>query len=101
MPIADEDARKAARLARLDLPEEELRTYTAQLSAVLDCFGAMSRLDTTHVPPMHHPVEVETAFRKDVPGDSLKPAAVLGGAPCVKDGMFVVPNIRPDPGAGS
>jgi aspartyl-tRNA(Asn)/glutamyl-tRNA(Gln) amidotransferase subunit C len=101
MPIADEDARTAARLARLDLPEEDLRTYAAQLSAVLDCFGAMSRLDTAQVPPMHHPVEVETAFRRDVPGDSLKPAAALGGAPCAKVGLFVVPKIRPDPGAGS
>lgn len=101
MPIADEDARTAARLARLEMTDEDLRTCTAQLSAILDCFAAMSRVDTAQVPPMHHPVEVETAFRKDVPGDSPAPAAATRGAPGAKDGMFTVPEIHPDPGAGS
>ena len=35
--ITADDVRKVAHLARLDLPEEKITTYTGQLERILDC----------------------------------------------------------------
>ena len=34
--ISADDVRKVAKLARLDLPEEKIATYTTQLERILD-----------------------------------------------------------------
>ena len=97
MAISMDETRRAARLARLALRGDALAALSSELSAVLDHFAALRRVDTAGVAPTHHPVEVEPPFRRDVPGDMLHADEALGAAPARAEGLFAVPPIIDDP----
>ena len=44
--ISADDVRKVAKLARLDLPEEKIATYTGQLESILEYVGQLESIDT-------------------------------------------------------
>jgi aspartyl-tRNA(Asn)/glutamyl-tRNA(Gln) amidotransferase subunit C len=86
-----------ARLARLELTEEEVERFAGELSNVLDHFATISELgDLADVEPTSHVVEVENVLRADEPRPSWPRDVVLGAAPDAADGGFRVPS----PGAG-
>jgi len=95
-PISREDVAHVARLARLDLTDEELDRFTGQLAAVLDHAADMAALDTAGVPPTAHPLQLVNVLRDDVPRPSLDRAEVLAMAPDAEDGRFRVPKILGD-----
>ena len=71
-----------ARLARLELTEEELETMAEELSGVLDHIEKIGELgDLADVPPTSHVVEVENALRADEPRPSLPREVVAGRRP--------------------
>ena len=82
-----------ARLARLELTEEEITAFSAQLSAVLEHAGAVCRLDTANVAPTSHPLPVRNVVRRDTPTPCLPREEVLAAAPESSDGYFVVPPV--------
>jgi aspartyl/glutamyl-tRNA(Asn/Gln) amidotransferase C subunit len=49
--INADDVRKVAKLARLELPEEKIATYTTQLERILDYVDHLQAVDTEGVPP--------------------------------------------------
>ena len=55
-PISRENAAYVARLARIDLTDEELDLYAAQLAAVLEHAAPVAALDTADVEPTAHPL---------------------------------------------
>ena len=85
-----------ARLARLELTDDEVERYSGELSKVLDYIEKIEELDLTDVEPTSHVVDVENALRADEPRPSLPRDAVLDAAPDPSDGGFRVPS----PGAG-
>jgi len=87
-----ETVRHVARLARLELSEEELGRMAAELSGVLAHIETIGELDLEGVPPTSHVVAVENALREDVPVASLDRARVLADAPSVVDDGFAVPS---------
>ncbi|MGH9296692.1 MAG: Asp-tRNA(Asn)/Glu-tRNA(Gln) amidotransferase subunit GatC [Acidimicrobiales bacterium] len=91
--ISHDEVRHVARLARLQLSEEELTTLEAELSALLDHVEAIRRLDTDGVPPTSHPLPLSNVLREDVPRPGLSPSEALAAAPAVEDGRFSVPSI--------
>jgi len=91
--ISVADVAHVARLARLDLTEEELERYAEQLGAVLDHFADIAGLDLADVPPTAHPLPLTNVFRPDIPVPSLDRDEVLAQAPAVEDGRFRVPRI--------
>lgn len=82
-----------ANLARLDVTDEELDVYTAQLAAVLDHAADVEALDVADVPPTAHPLPISNVLRDDVPRPSLDRDEVLAQAPAAEDGRFRVPRI--------
>ena len=94
--ITTADAAYVARLARLDLSDEEIEEYTEQLGAVLDYAAQVAALDTTGVPPTAHPVPLSNVLRTDEPRPSLDRDEVLAMAPDAEDGRFRVPRILGD-----
>ena len=86
------DVLHVARLARLELTDEEVERMTRELSAVLDYFMKISELDLEGVPPTTHVVEVTDALRADQPRPSLPREEVLSQAPAVAEGGFEVPS---------
>jgi aspartyl-tRNA(Asn)/glutamyl-tRNA(Gln) amidotransferase subunit C len=91
------DAAYVARLARIDLTEDELDLYAGQLAAVLDHAAQMAAIDTTGVEPTAHPLPLRNVLRDDEPRPCLDRAVVLEQAPDVEDGRFRVPRILGDP----
>ena len=86
-----------ARLARLELTDDEVERFSGELSKVLDHIEKISELgDLADVPPTSHVVEVENALRADEPRPSWPRDAILGSAPDAGQGGFRVPS----PGAG-
>jgi aspartyl-tRNA(Asn)/glutamyl-tRNA(Gln) amidotransferase subunit C len=90
--IERSDVLHVARLARLELSDEEVERMARELSSVLDYFMKISELDLEDVPPTSHVVEVPDALRPDEPRPSLPREEVLASAPAVEDGGFLVPS---------
>ena len=63
--ISSDDVRKVAHLARLDLPEEKIATYTDQLESILQYVGQLQEVDTKGVPETTRAVEVTNVTRAD------------------------------------
>ena len=86
-----------ARLARLELTEEEVRRMSEELSKVLDHIEKIGELgDLDDVPPTSHVIEIDNALRADEPRPSLARDLALASAPDADDRGFRVPS----PGAG-
>jgi aspartyl-tRNA(Asn)/glutamyl-tRNA(Gln) amidotransferase subunit C len=91
--ISRADVVHVAKLARLELTDEELDRYVDQLGAVLDHAADVAALDTTGVPPTAHPLPMENVLREDVVGPSLDRDEVLREAPDSDGTRFRVPRI--------
>jgi aspartyl-tRNA(Asn)/glutamyl-tRNA(Gln) amidotransferase subunit C len=91
--ITREDVAHVARLARLQLSDVELDTFTDQLAKVLDHARDVEALDVADVPPTAHPYPLQNVLRPDEVRPSLDRQAVLDGAPVVEDGRFRVPPV--------
>ena len=91
--ITTADVAHVARLARLDVTDDEIALFTEQLGAVLEHAADVEALDTAGVPPTAHPLPLRNVFRADEPRPSLDRDEVLAQAPDVEDGRFRVPRI--------
>ena len=91
--ITREDVAHVARLARLQLTDVELDTFTGQLAKVLDHARDVEALDVGDVPPTSHPYPLQNVLRPDEPRPPLDRDAVLAGAPDTEDGQFRVPPV--------
>jgi aspartyl-tRNA(Asn)/glutamyl-tRNA(Gln) amidotransferase subunit C len=91
--ISRDDVSHVARLARLDLTEDELDRFAGQLSAVLEHAHDVASLDTTGVEPTAHPLPLINVLRDDVVMPSLDRDEVLAQAPATEDNRFRVPRI--------
>jgi len=94
--LTRDDAAYVARLARIELTEEELDLYAGQLAVVLDHAAQVAAIDTDGVEPTAHPLPLQNVLRADEPRPSLDRDIVLGQAPQVEDGRFQVPKILGD-----
>jgi aspartyl-tRNA(Asn)/glutamyl-tRNA(Gln) amidotransferase subunit C len=91
--ITREDVLHVARLARLEIPEDEVDRVRDELGAILDAVGKVAELDLSDVEPTSHPVEVVNVWREDEPRPSLSPEDALANAPDPVDGAFRVPAV--------
>jgi aspartyl-tRNA(Asn)/glutamyl-tRNA(Gln) amidotransferase subunit C len=87
------DVAHLANLARIDIPEDQLDHYAAQLEVILSAVESVSQVSAADVAPMSHPVPMTNVFREDIPGHSLSAQAALSGGPAVEDERFRVPRI--------
>lgn len=82
-----------ARLARLELSEEEMRQMEKHLNNLMAQFERLQELDTSNVEPTAHSFPVYNVFRQDEVKPSLPAEELLSSAPEQRDGCFVVPII--------
>lgn len=90
--IEREQVLHVARLARLQLGDDEVERMTGELSKILEHVEKIGELDLDGVPPTSHVVEVANALRPDVPRPSLPREVALAAAPAVADDGFLVPS---------
>jgi aspartyl-tRNA(Asn)/glutamyl-tRNA(Gln) amidotransferase subunit C len=90
--IDREQVLHVARLARLELTEDEVQSMSHELSGILGHIEKIGELDLEGVPPTSHVVEVSNALRPDEPRPSYPREAMLAAAPQVADDGFAVPS---------
>jgi aspartyl-tRNA(Asn)/glutamyl-tRNA(Gln) amidotransferase subunit C len=90
--IDREQVLHVARLARLELSEEEVERMSNELSTILDHVERISELDLDDVEPTSHVVELENVLRADKPRPSWSRERILEQAPDPADGAFRVPS---------
>ena len=91
--ISADDVRKVAKLARLDLPEDKVTTYTGQLESILEYVGQLERVDTEGVPETTRAVEVTNVTREDAVAPTPVRELILNQAPLREGDFFRVPKI--------
>jgi aspartyl-tRNA(Asn)/glutamyl-tRNA(Gln) amidotransferase subunit C len=81
-----------ARLARLELSDEDLDRMSGELSTILEHVERMNELDLEGVEPTSHVVDLENVLRPDEPRPSWPRERVLEAAPDPAEGAFRVPS---------
>jgi aspartyl-tRNA(Asn)/glutamyl-tRNA(Gln) amidotransferase subunit C len=89
--ITRDEVLHVARLARLELSEDEVAKFQEQLSDIIEAVSKVSELDLTDVPPTAHPLEIANAWAEDEPRPCLPLDAVFANAPDRDDDYFRVP----------
>jgi aspartyl-tRNA(Asn)/glutamyl-tRNA(Gln) amidotransferase subunit C len=90
--IDRDEVRHVARLARLELSDDEVDRMAVELAGVLAHIARISELDLDDVAPTSHVVAVENALRPDQPVPSLPRERALADAPAVAADGFAVPS---------
>ncbi|GIO43221.1 Asp-tRNA(Asn)/Glu-tRNA(Gln) amidotransferase subunit GatC [Paenibacillus apis] len=93
MSIQVNDVEHVAKLARLNLTEEERETFTEQLNAILQYAEKLNELDTDQVEPTTHVLHLSNVMREDEVRESLPQEKVFRNAPEEEDGQFKVPAV--------
>jgi len=91
MAITRDEVLHVARLARLDLTDDEVERLTRELDAILAAVGKVAELDLADVPPTSHPLDVVNVWAEDEPEPSLPLEDVLANVSDVEAGLFRVP----------
>jgi aspartyl-tRNA(Asn)/glutamyl-tRNA(Gln) amidotransferase subunit C len=91
MAITREEVLHVAKLARLELTDDEVVRLTEQLGAILEAVSKVSELDLSDVLPTSHPLEVVNAWAPDEPRPSLPLDEVFANAPAREGDLFRVP----------
>ncbi len=91
--ITPEALKHLAKLARLELSDDELATYATQLEVILESVDKIREVAAADVKPMSHAVGLTNVFRKDETKPSLDREEVLAQAPAAQDDRFRVPRI--------
>ena len=101
--ISRDDVVHVARLARLELADHEVDTFTGQLAAILDHAEDVAALETLYVrvigpsladvAPTSHPYPLVNVLRADQVGPTLSNDDALAAAPQAESGRFRVPTI--------
>ena len=91
MAITREEVVHVAKLARLELTDDELARFAEQLNAILEAVGKVSELDLADVEPTLHPLELSNVWAADEPQPPLSVEEALANAPEREGNAFKVP----------
>lgn len=85
-----------ARLARIELTDEERERYKAQLGDILRYFHHLDAVEVEGVEPTSHAYPMQNVWRRDDPSPALPVEEALRHAPAQRDQQFVVPKVIED-----
>jgi aspartyl-tRNA(Asn)/glutamyl-tRNA(Gln) amidotransferase subunit C len=91
MAIERERVEHVARLARLDLREEEVESLTRELGAILEAVSKVAELDLSDVTPTSHPLDLVNVWAEDEPHVPLSVGDAFANAPVREGDLFRVP----------
>jgi aspartyl-tRNA(Asn)/glutamyl-tRNA(Gln) amidotransferase subunit C len=86
-----------ARLARLDLADEERERMRVELANILEHAERIQALDLDGVPPTAHALPLSNVTRPDEVRPSLPQDVALANAPAAEEGRFRVPRLVEEP----
>ena len=93
MKVSPEEVRHIAKLARLELSDTEVETFSSQLGDILDYMDKLNEVDTTNVEPLSHVHDQVNRLREDKAEPSLTREEALKNAPDTDGTFFKVPRV--------
>ncbi|MDD5145891.1 MAG: Asp-tRNA(Asn)/Glu-tRNA(Gln) amidotransferase subunit GatC [Candidatus Pacebacteria bacterium] len=93
--LSKEEVQHIAKLARINLTEEETGKFQEQLALILDYIEKLKEVDVSNVEPASHAVKVENVLRKDKAAENQENEnkKLQDLAPKTKDGFLKVKQI--------
>ena len=91
--IGNNEVKKVAKLARLELNENEVQNHAKQLEKILDYIKQLEKINTENVPCTTRAIEMVNVFRKDEKKDYENSEELLDLAPSREDKFLKVPKI--------
>ena len=88
-----DEVKYLANLARLAITEEEAEKFTNQLDAIISFAEQLNELDSDHVEPTSHVLDIKNVMREDIAKPGLPVEEVLKNAPDHENGQIRVPSI--------
>ena len=82
-----------ARLARLEINDDEVAKYRSDISNILELVQQMEAVDTTGVEPMTHPFDATMRLREDTVSETNQRDKFQSVAPNSQDGLYLVPKV--------
>jgi len=92
--ITIKDVEHVAKLARLELTDDEKEMFTHQLGDVLRHVEKMNEVDTVGVEPMNHPIDFSNVMREDNKIYENTREELMQNAPDIEGEFFKVPKIN-------
>jgi len=97
--ITEEDVRHVAKLARLNLTDQQVEQFTRQLGSILAYVNKLNELDTDEIEPTAHAAALKNVFRADEPQPGIGIDQVLKNCPDHDGSFFRVPKVLDQSGA--
>jgi len=97
MSLSDDQVRRIARLARLDIAPAEVAPVAERLNRILGLIEQMSAVDTKGIEPMAHPLDAQLPqgqrLRPDQVSEKDQRETFQSVAPATQDGLYLVPKV--------
>lgn len=93
MQISDEEVLHIAKLARLNLPKNEIQNYKKNLEEILEFADTINKVDTANIGETIGINENYNVFRKDEIIQNSNKDELLSNAPSQDEGMFRIPKV--------
>ncbi len=93
MTSIDIDVRYTAELARINLTEEEVNRFQAQLSQVLEYVEKLEQVDVSDIEPTAHATPLFDVLREDLACSTFSSAEALANAPARANDLFIVTKV--------
>jgi aspartyl-tRNA(Asn)/glutamyl-tRNA(Gln) amidotransferase subunit C len=90
---SDLDVAYIARLARINLTEQEASAFQKQLEDVLKYVEKLRQADVSRVEAAAHAMPIFNVFREDAPRDWFTAEQALSNVPRKANGLFIVPKV--------
>jgi aspartyl-tRNA(Asn)/glutamyl-tRNA(Gln) amidotransferase subunit C len=93
MKVSQEDVKKIAHLARLEMPESKIEQMQDSINKVLVWMEALNSVDTSNVEPLVHMTPALNNFREDESKITIDRAKALALGPDTNETYFKVPQV--------
>ena len=97
MPITESDIEKVARLAHLEITDEERRVFAPQIAEIVNYIEQLNKIDTSAIEPALGGLTPEGEHTKSSRADEIQPSlgqkVALDQAPDPASGHFRVPKV--------
>jgi len=93
MPMSLDEVRHTARLARLELTDDELSAFQVELNALIEHFRDIEAVDLAGIEPKPYAMPMTNVFADDIAEAGLDREDALRSAFRSRAGLFIVPTI--------
>ena len=93
MALSTEDVRDIAKLAKLQINQDELDRYKQDLSRILEFVEQMNQANVENIEPMAHPQDMMQSLRVDEIAETNQREKFQQVAPATQDGLYLVPKV--------